>query len=386
MSDHFIPIGKYVPPSPQPVEIPGQYQSMNPAMEGSDPSDLSFHEVLNRQMKTSSQTRTIQAPPVEIPQPSHFAGAASNSMSYPAQMDHNPVEVVDIDDPNMPPEVREILLNAPSQTPQDKDWSAEILKNTQDYQQMKSAAGADTGTPPIPDLGASPFSRQTAPQPPQAKITPAYSAFDLSRVTSRTLGAATPINADVMNGTDYNVLSQADVEPLTEPTEMQAGKTSKRLVNKKTSQSEAPEVTPDSEIQTVADPPESEKKSEGVSHAVGSVIQNIASGITLGLYRPKGEAEAQGAARIVYPFKKLVWDTPTSILVGVPKGIAQSVKQSGEENEEGRKISWVGSTYTGSSKPWLSRKRGMRTQEEAPDMEAPPPVMEQVTQRPKWVG
>ncbi|MBZ0254783.1 hypothetical protein K8I31_01890, partial [bacterium] len=101
----------------------------------------------------------------------------------------------------------------------------------------------------------------------------------------------------------------------------------------------------------------SEKK--GVGESFFGFFKNIASFATLGFYRPNNESAPTGIARVGYPFKKLLWDAPKSLIVDTPVSIANSVSGNKAEAQSSKMQlaqAETSSRYSrryASSKPWL---------------------------------
>jgi hypothetical protein len=99
---------------------------------------------------------------------------------------------------------------------------------------------------------------------------------------------------------------------------------------------------------------------KGVIGAVSSFFGDLASGLTLGLYRPKGEDAPVGLARVVYPFKKLVYDAPIKDLaIGVPVGIAHSAGSvfKKREKQEATPLETAQTTATQETNRYKYRRR-----------------------------
>ena len=64
------------------------------------------------------------------------------------------------------------------------------------------------------------------------------------------------------------------------------------------------------------------RKHRGFFKTLGNFGKDIASGVTLGIYRPKGQEAPTGLSRVVYPFKKVVVDgVMKDLVIGIPSSL-----------------------------------------------------------------
>ncbi len=362
MSDRFIPIRQYVPPS----------QTLTPKTyslgENKNPGDLSFQATLNRQQMTQAQLKSMQSPTGRS-QSVTRAGVKSMPAMPSAPNLQSLAQSSD-----MPPEVREMMKNAPAQVPQGEDLYKTMVRNAQQYQEMKSQGASKQPASNNSLLNAS----QKANPEQKMQHTPSFSGFDVNEVQPQ------PINADLMGGQSQNAngapdsfhsaLSGSPIEmepveksgslkPAIHETQNKVSSLNPKAISNRGLLSNKAESNNNSEEQN------SSSVEKGPTESFFSFFKNVASAMTLGFYQPNGQEAPTGAMRVVDPFKKLFWNAPKSILYDTPSSLARSIGESkGEKSksyessstkrvaaaEVAESQSYTRSSHS-SSKPWLNR-------------------------------
>lgn len=86
--------------------------------------------------------------------------------------------------------------------------------------------------------------------------------------------------------------------------------------------------------QNLAQQSNDSQEKKGFFKSIGSFFKNIASGLTLGVYRPDNEPAMQGMGRVVEPFKRVLWDAPKSLLLDAPMGAYHSITGSTDDRDD----------------------------------------------------
>ena len=221
-----------------------------------------------------------------------------------------------------------LLQNMPPNVPQGENLANLMLKNMREYQESKAAQV-----------------NQSAPAGPASRTTPAFGLesqmvaepdFPNAPLPSSTLSGvysggaeSMPIQPPSMRGTAVTTQgakpagpetwTSADGTLIQFPSGDKPAKAASRKESTPLSQSEPAQPT--------------ERK--GFFQAIGSFFGDVASGLTLGIYRPKNEPAPQGVERIFYPVKKLIFDAPVKdIAVGIPMGIYYDAGRALSKSEE----------------------------------------------------
>ena len=355
MSERALPVGQYVPPiSNSPISSSPLTQPTN------DPGNLSFQQVLNRQQTSSTQVKSIPNSTLRpgnsfyrtSVRPGMTPNAVPKNGSVPQNYDPTlmtppakPGEIVLTSPPDTPVAADTQWLNQSSQMirtmpkdiPQGSEFEKQILNNYQEYLALKqkevsqnasnSAAARDlskTMRPPA-DAGL---------KPRNAALTPVSSEENLeTEPASPTTAAFNSVFSG--NAEETPSVKRVKVRPLQEEASETNPVSTPAVTVPVYSKPAAkvPTLAPKQAIQEKADnsetdvqkTPAEKPKKKGFFNAVGSFFGDLASGLSLGFYRPNGDAEPTGAARVFYPMKKLLWDAPIKDLaVGVPEGLAYS--------------------------------------------------------------
>lgn len=397
MSDRFLPIGKYNPPtSGNTYQVPSQHITH-------EPGNLEFYEVLTRNQAVQTQVKSAQPAQQSIVQPSR--GTSSYQLQPAADHSITPAEPIKVyNESDIDPEVLELLKNAPSTPPQGDALYQTMLQNSLEYNQMKTQQESQSS--PVSPLYAQPHHEPAAsdfpyhssnntvqqnpapyiftqnsslPQNAVSEVAPSYSALQFSESQSYAQQSQTmqpnqlnpnlqPFDYDQMRSSFHSSLFQGvnPYQPQPAPMPQQQSYPV---------QSQNPPVTPnplDQSQRTIdqyenmkttgAIKPAPKVTASGPTESFFSFFKNVGSALTLGFYRPDGEPAPEGTDRVMYPFKKLLIDAPKSLLLDTPVGIARSL---GEESEMGgvteEKPRFGSRRYAG-SKTWLSRGIHIPTQ------------------------
>ncbi len=183
-----------------------------------------------------------------------------------------------------------------------------ILQNYQEYQQMKAAK---SDAPP----------QTTEPQVMASGNAAAFNAA-LGQSFSSAPIESSPLPAEPVYS---QPVQQSQLEPVIEPMQ-----TNNPLL--------APQPTTNSRslwsddsahgVQTQSKAPATPASSKGIGESFFGFFKNVASFATLGFYRPNNEPAPTGMMRAAYPFKKLLWDAPKSLIVDTPTSIANRISDS----------------------------------------------------------
>ena len=275
------------------------------------PTGNTFHDMLNRQKMTATQLKAFESP---IPTP---AWKPNQRMAFPSgvtvapQPQSTPETVVELD-----AETAEFLKKyLPDNPPQGAELHQAILNDRKQYQTFQTDRGNGFASPLTlsqPVQTASPvLSSDPALTPASAFNSVLAQDFqDSNRVMPAVTqplvnGQVSPASANAIQ--DFSpqlVAMRKDANP----TFQSAGQ-------------RVPLTQVEMDMLQKQMQPLEESKHEGPIEAFGSFFMDILSGITFGLVHPKNEPPPQGTDRILYPFKKVLWDAPKDLIVDVPMSI-----------------------------------------------------------------
>lgn len=312
MSGKFAPIGQFMPSSRAAASSLPKYSS-------GKPGNLSFQEVLNRHHTTSVESN-LQAPQYSQrlqSRPVSSRSVASNPQPMPKTQ-------------ALPPEAVEMAQKVPTDFPQGGTFEQAIMQNLRDYEEMKKTTAGKS------QANQSMF--PTADDIRAGKNSDASSA-------EKAMGAA--FNAQPYAGESRNVprfrtsesVNQAsDAVPVIYP---EPAEKSRVAENRNLFESDARNRNMNRRASDDAHTAVEQKpKRKGFFGAIGSFFKDVASALTFGIYRPEGEKAPKGLGRVVYPFKKLIYDAPIKDLaMGVPMGIYHDIGSAvnqGEKEERGQ--------------------------------------------------
>ncbi len=356
MSDRFIPLGKYVPPAPRhPVaHVPKLPQNRKAG-------DLSFQHVLNRQQLTSAQLKSIPSNSFENAGQKYNLNSQNQIPTSKGQLVISQTGAAQAD-PGLLKQSSELIDTMPKQMPETSHLEKAMLQNMEDYKTMKtqksapqnqSQAGGLKTSFPIPEDNisasqnfSSANSHELSGHSPQTNIQPTIYPSDSTHHSvdnnSKT-GAKgqyafwTDIPEARMKSINSGQRQTIDNGPSRKNSGMHNTSANERVAQSSKS-SILDEVKEEESIDKKSDP----SGNKGFFSAISSFFGDLASGLTLGFYRPPDEPAPEGIARVVDPFKKLVFDAPIKDLaIGVPVGIYHSTGSmiDGEDETQESKAS-----------------------------------------------
>ncbi|MDP8242838.1 MAG: hypothetical protein P9L94_02070 [Candidatus Hinthialibacter antarcticus] len=245
--------------------------------------------------------------------------------------------------PQFQKETLELMENMPHRMQPGENFQDKILQSQREYQSMKAAKSEPQPATQQP----------TAPQQIASGPTSAFNSAFGQSFSAAPIGSS-PLPAETL----YSQPMQGQLQPVIEP-----ARNDNPLLNSNTtapsrvmwSEDSASITTQASQAQTSATGNE-----KGVSESFFGFFKNVASFATLGFYRPNNEPAPSGLMRAAYPFKKLLWDAPKSLIVDTPTSIANSVTNSMNAKQpdqpqfaQATETSSRSSRRYASSKPWM---------------------------------
>lgn len=301
MGDSTYKVGQNVPAGSF-----GTYPARSSKAQGGAPT-ASFQSILNQQQS-----------PHSVPNPTIAQSNAPISSALPPQFQE---------------ETMELMANMPHRVQPGENFQNKMLENQREYQAMKAVKSGPQPT--------------TNPQITRSSTAALNSAFGQSFTPAPIESAPLPSQSN------YSQPAQSQLEPVIDNS--QSANPLLATPNRFMWSDDAVSSTTQSSQQQVSE--SGEKK--GVGESFFGFFKNIASFATLGFYRPDNEAAPTGIARVGYPFKKLLWDAPKSLIVDTPVSIANSVSRNKSEAQAGKmqltqtETSSRSSRRYASSKPWL---------------------------------
>lgn len=343
MGDELILLGS----KPAPPSSAGSAAPLQSIQSAQQPSP-GFRSVLNRQQLDSSRLQTLEPPVASQP--------ASRPVAQANRGFQRPITPAPVSNPlpsHMQAQVRELMKKAPP-VPDNVSSVEDLIRNH--YQSAEPVEGPSQPTSQL----ATPASQTSVQNPVQQSVEQPQFANRLADPAAR---------AQAMK--EFPVAMQWTVDRTQTP--------QFRAV-------EGPAVISTSDprmqaVDPVALPPEaqpvgadaSERPSEwlpdteGVSDSAGDFFQSLLSGLSLGFYRPEGEPEPTGIARVFDPFKKLLYDAPIrDLAMGMPVGMYKSASNAFDGNNDQRNSSRAevasaepapSRRRSSGSKPWLNHTR-----------------------------
>jgi hypothetical protein len=317
MTDIQLPAGKFVPPLQPNPDISRVVQN-NLTTAPAQPN-VSFSDTLQSRM---SKMSAVQSAP-------------QTASQTPASTQTPGLQVIPI------PETM------PSNLTTGPQFESGFINNWQQYNATGSHAATPQPAAPIrtasqPAMNAAMMNANAAAAPVQSQALPYQNKYQSTQAAE----SAQPTQA--MNsvlarglGQAYNVSSeQIPEEPVYVPapevvlTPEEAAQLDAIIAGQPMQQTNAANKNSKLDSQSQQDQPQNNltkqsndsKENKGFFKSVGSFFKNIASGLTLGFYRPDNEPAMQGIARVAEPVKRIVWDAPKSLLVDAPVGAYHSMK------------------------------------------------------------
>jgi hypothetical protein len=323
MSEQYAPIGQLMPSS--------QYASQQtPTISSGKNHDLSFQSVLDRQQMSSAQLKAMQAP-------QHSQNVPLNSLNYTQGFNRQNLTPAAVTPTTqaIPAESMDLINQMPSSIPQGKELEQALLQNIQDYNALKAKTPHATNSQPI----MSSVEDIKTNQPLQG------------------FGIAGAYHTALSNGQNTaNTQALQPSEQLTPviyptPTPMSQLTEAHQLQNRR-------DLSEPSLQQNKYEETDAKPKKRGFFGAIKSFFKNVASGLTLGLYRPNNEPAPQGLSRITYPVKKLFYEAPIKdIAMGVPMGIYHDAGSALNKTRKTQDVPSFRTAAAESSTPTESRNR-----------------------------
>jgi hypothetical protein len=355
MADQTAPTGQFIPLSRynEVSNAPSSYSTMPQGVNENQYQGQSFNDLFNRTQLTSSQLKSMQAPPTNGTSMYSTIPQGVQNPTITTGQAFTPTPGVNYSDKQFQ-ETNNHLKHMPSNPPQGDELANQMLKN---MQALKSVQTNQATKQFAPQQSLADVTRNTTPyvNPKSAQINPQQdiptSAFSSALASNTAIPSTEPVITPIIHD------MPAGVTPMIEPTINTAPKSNfpAYIPTDKVSQQIAAarqaavtgqealiqtqqlnqntvnnQIASQQDVELLTDKP---AKKKGFFSAMGSFFKNIASGVTLGLYRPDGEAAPQGIKRVTYPIKKLVWDTPKSIVYDAPVGIYNDISKSGKKSE-----------------------------------------------------
>ncbi len=345
MSDRYIPLGKYVPPTPR---YPVQRVPNFPQTEGA--GDLSFQQVMDREQSTSAQlkaiprttfTRTAQSANPPVVQP--IVPMQNGKMvvtELPAN--GNGVERQKLE------ESAKLIDSMSTKVPNQKKFEDEFAQNIKEYQALKAQNDSkNTNTVSTLPGNTSPISNydkaKSTPSPSQPS--PKFGSglgrpTQIQSVSPQQSEAQAHVSGNENQKYAFWSASSAkeQTSPVKEPASFNPDRIAHGTVRNKPMRNEVQQTEINRTSQTKMESKKIEvedNERKGITGAVSSFFGDLLSGLTLGFYRPGGEEAPEGVARIVYPFKKLVYDAPVKdLMIGVPTGVYHSAGSVFDKDDE----------------------------------------------------
>ncbi len=372
----YIPLARYNSLS----NTPSTYANESQLGETGEYKGQSFHDILNRTQMTSAQLKSMQPPQANrsrvitaIPQSNQIV-SSSQSVPYKIPNSQNTASSNAIPDSTFVPspdspydqklveETNKNLEHVPPTIPEGEDLANLMVKNMQDYNTQKAASEAkSTHLPSVPVESGnnSPSSIEVQPETTNSSFlsssNPAPSSTFHSILSRNAMNSSPekiqPILPNIPN-LDPDDITVLPDEPITTssnkgfPAYIPSGNIDRQIATMEGSiapnnSPSSPFSTPsskntyleetDSSNEINTESTETNSENSQFLGAVGSFFGNIASAVTLGFYRPGGETEPTGFARVIDPLKKVVWDAPKSIIVDAPVGAYRDMTHSRDE-------------------------------------------------------
>ncbi len=350
MADQTAPTGQFIPLNRYNAiaNTPSSYSTAPQGVKETQYQGQSFHDLFNRTQLTSAQLKTMQAPQTNG---TSMYSTIPQSAQNPTLPIFTPAPGTEFSETQFI-ETNQHLKHMPNVHPEGDELANQMLKN---MQALKNAQANNASKQFAPQQSLSDVTRNTTPyvNPKSAQINPqpdiTASAFDSALASNTAIPSTEPIIIPVIHDipasatpmiVSANTASQSNF-PAYIPTDTvsqqilaarQASAAGQTSFNQP---QQLAQLTADNQLasQQVGEITTNAPAKKGFFSAMGSFFKNIASGVTLGIYRPDGEAAPQGIKRITYPIKKLVWDTPKSIVYDAPVGIYNDISQSGKKSE-----------------------------------------------------
>lgn len=323
MSDRQYPIGQNIP-----VQSFRRYPSASTSSR-SQAGSPSFQNVLNQSQR-------------EI----HGSSAPATNSTGQAMMQAHSLP------PQFEDETRALLDKLNPQVKAGQQFNQNLLESHQQYAEMKQAEAKQ------PAQNANPGASVSSSFSSALSASANDSASKINPFTGQPIEA--PVSQPIQAQTASSV-PESRLEPVIGP-EVQGNP----LLEGPSAAARRPrwsEFEPMTQQSTQINTPQanadsSPAESKGVGESFFGFFKNVASFLTLGFYRPDNEPAPSGMMRVAYPFKKLLWDAPKSLVYDTPASAIRGMSGSGESAKQTRIAQAEATTsrsdrFGSSSKPWL---------------------------------
>ncbi|MFB3787493.1 MAG: hypothetical protein ACE15F_14110 [bacterium] len=333
MAERFMPIGQFMPATARLNQgrVPSTYVTRAPG-ESNHPS---FQEVMDKTPANSTSvnanptsgngnTNASNTPPLnaQTALQEGWTLAPTGQQNFNQGLTSSVTKNVPVDSKTYT-ETNRLLQNMPPNYPQGEQLADLMLKNMRDYQKSKSAQAIPAATDPKP-------------------MTPQRSGLESQMVAEPDLQSVSLMPEDGETAIYPSALSRAFTQGMEDPNPPippaaitvppgQRGSTAGAetwttadgtLIRFPSNEEPMRPVKREETIPSAQEQKSKITERKGFFQAIGSFFGDMASGLTLGIYRPKNEPAPQGVERIFYPVKKLIFDAPVKDLaVGIPAGI-----------------------------------------------------------------
>jgi len=322
MAERFMPIGQFVPGT---VRInQGRIPSTYATRISGESNSLSFHEVMektpakitpvNENLSTDSGNTNISSTTASGT-PFNVQTAIQEGWTVvPARQSDFNQQLTAPAAGNLPVDARtysetnQLLQNMPLNYPQGEQLADLMLRNMREYQESKAARLSHTAQPESKPGTSYPLGLEARIRSDSTQ--PLDSLPYENELTSGLSGPndSTPATMNSNTGAKAHGPSKWTL-PDSNSTQFPSG----NLVEKDTTRE-----------QSIQSPRQEDQNPErkGFFQNLGSIFGDLASGLTLGFFRPRNEPVSHGVERVLYPLRKLVFDVPfKDVAVGIPAGI-----------------------------------------------------------------
>lgn len=318
MSNIQLPAGKFVPPIQPNPDISRVVQRSTPQQPSA-----SFSDTLQSRMNKISTTPqsapqtaspSIQAIPIPETMPSNLStgpdfesGYINNWQQYNASGG--------------------ISTPAPSAAPM--RTASQPAMNAAMMNASNAATPIQTQASPYQQINQQPYTASSA-QPTQA----------MNSALARGLGQAYNVSSEPIQEQPIHVPAPEVVLTPEEAAQLDAIIAGQPIQQSRTDNRKLQANSQYQQQQQLTQQSNDSKEKKGFFKSVGSFFKNIASGLTLGFYRPDNAPAPQGLARVAEPVKRIFWDAPKSLIVDAPVGAFQSMKGSfnGDANSQQQNV------------------------------------------------
>lgn len=321
MSNIQLPAGKFVPPIQPNPDISRVVQRTAPQQPSASFSDT-LQSRMNQISTTSQSVQQTHTPAIQaIPIPETMPSNLSTDPKFESGYINNWQQYKAMGGTSTPAPAA-----APMRTASQPAMNAAMLN---------ASANANSAVSPM-QTQASPY-QQMNQQPYSAASTQPTQA--MNSALARGLGQAYHVPSEPIQEQPVHVPAPEVVLTPQEAAQLDAIIAGQPMQQTRTDTRRLQENSQFQQQQQLAQQSNDSKEKKGFFKSVGSFFKNIASGLTLGLYRPDNAPAPQGMARVAEPVKRIFWDAPKSLIIDAPVGAFQSVKGSFDGKESSQQQS-----------------------------------------------